>query len=183
MIAVIDANVLYKASLRDLLMYLMASDAFQGKWSVKIHMEWTSNLIANGRDESKVLRTRKLMDEYFPDAIVSHYQHLIKKQSLPEIADRHVLAAAIKAKADFIITENLKHFPKKHLPENLRAVSPDEFLVLLSRVKPHQVLSGVKAHRGSLKNPPFSILDYVQARKDQGLKEFATFLMAHRSSI
>ena len=44
-------------------MYLIASDAFQGKWSADIHNEWTHNLIADGKDETKVIRTKNLMDK------------------------------------------------------------------------------------------------------------------------
>lgn len=157
-------------------MYLIAYDAFQGKWSADIHNEWTLNLIASGKDKSKVMNVKKLMDDNFPDSIVTQYKALIKNLTLPDQDDRHVLAVAIKSGATYIITKNLKHFPKKFLPENIEALSPDDFLVILSKSKPHQVLSGVKAHRLSLKNPPYSTNAYVKARNDQGLKIFAKFL-------
>jgi hypothetical protein len=31
--------------------------------------------------------------------------------AVPDVKDRHVLAAAIGARADVIVTDNLKHFP------------------------------------------------------------------------
>lgn len=160
-------------------MYLIANDAFQGKWSTDIHNEWTKHLIANGKEKSKVLRTKNFMDSNFPDAIVKNYKPIVKKLSLPDQDDRHVLAVAIKSDAKYIITENLKDFPKRHLSENIKAISPDDFLTYLSSEKSTEVLSGVKAHRASLKNPPFTPKDYIQARKKQGLKEFAMFLTAH----
>jgi predicted nucleic acid-binding protein len=175
--------VLYQASLRDLFMYLIANDAFQGKWSTEIHDEWTKHLIANGKEKSKVLRTKSLMDNNFPEAIVKNYRPLIKKLSLPDLNDRRVLAAAIKSGAKYIITENLKDFPKKYLPENLKGISPDDFLIHLSEKKVQEVLSGVKAHRASLKNPPYSAKEYIQARKIQGLNGFAMFLNVHFFSI
>lgn len=175
--------MLYKASLRDLLMYLIANDAFQGKWSTDIHNEWTKHLIESGKEKSKVLRTKSFMDSNFPEAIVKNYRPLIKKLSLPDQDDRHVLAVAIKSNAEYIITENLKDFSKKHLPENIKAISPDDFLTYLSSVKSYEVLSGVKAHRGSLKNPPFTPKEYVQARKKQGLIGFSNFLTDHHFMI
>jgi len=164
-------------------MYLIAHDVFMGKWSDDIHAEWTRNLINDGREKSKVLRTKKLMDDNFPDALVRNYRTVVKNLSLPDQGDRHVLAVAIKSDAKFIVTENLKHFPKKYLPENIKAISADDFLFHLSEQKPLQVLGAVKAHRTSLKNPPFEIPEYIQARKNQGLKAFALFLMEHSVAL
>ena len=42
--------------------------------------------------------------------------------------DRHVLAAAIKSDANYIITFNLKDFPKKVLDKHkIEAINPDVF--------------------------------------------------------
>jgi hypothetical protein len=39
--ALLDANVLYPAPLRDLLMQLAVSDLFRAKWTAEIHQEWS----------------------------------------------------------------------------------------------------------------------------------------------
>jgi predicted nucleic acid-binding protein len=44
------------------------------------------------------------------DALVTGYEQLIGAIDLPDQDDRHVLAAAIKAHAQLIITETLKTF-------------------------------------------------------------------------
>lgn len=41
-------------------MNLIAFDAFQGKWSDDIHREWTTHLVANGKDKKKVNSIRLL---------------------------------------------------------------------------------------------------------------------------
>jgi hypothetical protein len=89
----------------------------------------------------------------------------------------------MKSSANFIVTDNLKDFPKKHLPKNIQAISPDEFLVLLSLSKAPEVLDAVRTHRSTLKSPPFTVEDYIKARAKQGLKGFAAFLKVHSQHI
>lgn len=72
------------------------------------------------------------MNLAFPDADIKGFFHLIEKLQLPDNNDRHVLAAAIHAKADFIITYNVKDFPQKYLASfSLNAINPDDFTVKL----------------------------------------------------
>jgi len=46
-IAVLDANVLYPAPIRDFLLRLAEADLFIPKWSDEIHNEWVRNLLKN----------------------------------------------------------------------------------------------------------------------------------------
>ena len=43
--ALLDANVLYPAPVRDLLMQLAASGLFRARWSADIHEEWIRSLL------------------------------------------------------------------------------------------------------------------------------------------
>lgn len=56
-----------------------------------------------------------LMDLHATDALVTGYEDLTEGLYLPDPDDRHVLAAAIRGRADVIITANLRHFPAKVL--------------------------------------------------------------------
>lgn len=58
--AFLDANVLYPADLRSLLMYLAVSGIFRARWSDDVHEEWISNLLSRRPDLSrnKLERTR-----------------------------------------------------------------------------------------------------------------------------
>ena len=52
--ALIDANVLYLAPLRDLLMQLAVTDMFRAKWTADIHREWIDALLENEPHRSRV---------------------------------------------------------------------------------------------------------------------------------
>jgi predicted nucleic acid-binding protein len=64
--AVLDANVLYSAFLRDVLLQLSAANLFLPYWSERIHEEWTRNLLAHRPDlpPEKLFRTRVVMDTH-----------------------------------------------------------------------------------------------------------------------
>lgn len=99
--ALLDANVLYPAPVRDLLLQLAVTDVYKARWSADIHREWIDNLLANEphRDRAKLERTRELMDRATRDALVTGYESLIPSLQLPDENDRHVLAAAMSAAA------------------------------------------------------------------------------------
>lgn len=63
-----------------------------------------------------------------PGCLVTGYQHLIPTLTLPDPEDRHVLAAAITAGCDAIVTFNLRHFPTAaSAPHQIAAAHPDTF--------------------------------------------------------
>ncbi|MET3877355.1 PIN domain-containing protein [Chitinophaga sp. OAE865] len=112
LIAVLDANVLYPAPIRDILLHLADAKLFQPKWTDLIHDEWIRNLLINRPDikSDSLKKARTAMESAFPDAHVSSYESLIDEITLPDVDDRHVLAAAIKSRATIIVTNNVKDF-------------------------------------------------------------------------
>lgn len=80
-----DANVLYPAELRNLLMYLALIGVFRAKWSADVHEEWISNLLKKRPDltRDRLERTRMLMDKHAVDALVTGYEELIPGLQLP----------------------------------------------------------------------------------------------------
>ena len=108
-VAVLDANVLYPARVRDLLLRLAIAGHYRARWTERILDECFSNLLADRPDlpAERLDRTRGLMNVAVPDAIVRDYDHLIEQLDLPDPSDRHVLAAAIVASADIVVTSNL----------------------------------------------------------------------------
>ena len=117
--AILDACVLYGARLRSFLMYLAMSDLLWARWTHRIHEEWMRNVLENypHLTREKLERTRDLMDRHALDAIVTDYEELVASLTLPDPDDRHVLAAAIRAGADAIVTFNLADFPAEVLAE------------------------------------------------------------------
>ncbi|MFO0135945.1 MAG: hypothetical protein ACK56U_20305, partial [Planctomyces sp.] len=72
------------------------------------------------------------------DCLVTGYETLIDAVTLPDPDDRHVLAAAIRAGADLIVTFNLKDFPEKDLkPYGIEAQHPDDFLTFQLDLAPN----------------------------------------------
>lgn len=174
-----DANVLYPAELRNLLMRLALTGLFRAKWSADVHEEWISNLLANRPDLSrdKLERTRNLMDLHATDALVTGYESLIPGLQLPDPNDRHVLAAAIRGQADVIVTANLRDFPAEVIGAfGIEAQHPDEFVVNLLDLAPSVVAAAAAEHRQSLKNPPKTTEEYLEALEIAGLTKTASDL-------
>ncbi len=104
----------------------------RAKWSETIHDEWLRNVFKDNPQISpdRLARTRKLMNEAVRDCVVAGYEDLIDSLALPDPDDRHVLAAAIRAGAEVIVTCNLTDFPGEILAcYDIEAMHPDDFLV------------------------------------------------------
>lgn len=171
-IAVYDANILYPAPLRDLFIRLAQAGLVQAQWTETIHDEWVRNVLADNPSLSaeRLARTRTLMNEAVRDCLVTGYEDLIESLTLPDPNDRHVLAAAIRADAEVIVTFNLKDFPAAALTSyNIEAQHPDEFLVSLFDIVPGAVCGAVKRQREGLRNPPKTIEELLATFESQGL--------------
>ena len=119
--------------------------------------EWTRNLLKNSPqlDSTKVQRFVQLMSDAVRDWEVTSFQDLVLSVSLPDKNDRHVLAAAVKANADAIITLNLKHFPESSLtPHGVEALHPDDFVLDLVDLNAHQVLEAARLCWQRRRKPP-----------------------------
>jgi predicted nucleic acid-binding protein len=159
-IAVLDANVLYPAALRDFLIRLARSGLVGARWSDRIHDEWIRNLLAHRPDltSEQLGRTRRLMDAAVPGAVVEGFERHIDDLVLPDADDRHVLAAAIEAKARVIVTFNEKDFPRRVVAEHgIEVRAPDAFVLDLLARDPEAVYAVARAHRSALRNPPLTV--------------------------
>lgn len=120
----------------------------------------------------RLARTRGLMDEAVRDCLVTGYEELIPSLSLPDPDDRHVLAAAIHAGADVIVTCNLTDFPVESLAGfDIEAEHPDDFLVCLLDQAPGVVCAAVKRQRESLLNPPKTAEELLATFEKHGLTQ------------
>ena len=174
-----DANVLYASELRNLLMHLAMTGLFRAKWSNGVHEEWMTALLRNRPDLSRerLERTRALMDKNAEDALVTGYEDLIEGLHLPDPDDRHVLAAAIRGRADVIVTANVRDFPTEILtPFEIEAQHPDEFVMHLLDLSTGVVIDAARRHRESLKKPAKTIEEYLLTLETQGLTQTASVL-------
>jgi hypothetical protein len=181
-VAVLDACVLYPPALRDLFMWLAAAVVYQPRWTEDIHAEWIRNVLKDNPQISpaQLERTRRLMDQINDECLVTDYQKHIPSLTLPDPNDRHVLAAAIEAKASIIVTFNLSDFPAGALkPHRIRAMHPDKYLSALFDDAAELFLIGVKDHRASLNRPAKSVQEYVETLMAHGLHQTASRLMEY----
>ncbi len=181
-----DSCVLYPAPLRDLLMHVAMTGLYRAKWTSAIHDEWTRNLLANRPGLNPVLlqRTRDLMDAHVLDCLVTGYEPLIPALTLPDADDRHVLAAAIRAGADMILTFNLQDFPAKILSSfGIEARHPDDFLQIQLDLASHAICGAAKRHRATLKNPPKTVDEYLSTLESQGLVQTVSILRRYSDLI
>ncbi|WP_407673458.1 hypothetical protein [Paludisphaera rhizosphaerae] len=119
------------------------------------------------------------MDAAIPDCLVIGYEPLIPTLNLPDADDRHVLAAAIHAGAESIVTFNLKDFPGELTrPHGVAAIHPDAFLVQLLEEFEEEVYQAVQNQRGLLKNPPKSISEHLATLEKVGLDRSVVLLRA-----
>ncbi|KPA89310.1 PIN domain [Pseudomonas asplenii] len=184
--AVYDANVLYPAPLRDLLMHLALTGMYRARWTARIHEEWKRNLLLNRQDlgQTQLDRTSMAMDKAIPDALVTGYEPLCEGLVLPDPDDRHVLAAAIRCNASVIVTFNLRDFPSAVLqPFDIEAVHPDDFIADLLDLDRAAVLEAVQAQRASLKNPPYTAQRLLERLRAQGLAQSVKLLSEYERLI
>lgn len=181
-VAVLDACILYPAPLRDLLMHLALVDLFQARWTEEIHAEWMRNVLENRPDlqAARLQRTKDLMNQNLREALVTEYEPLIPALTLPDANDRHVLAAAIQAQADIILTFNHRDFPAATLAAyGLETRDPDEFLSTLYDENAALFWKAAERQRLFLKNPPRSQEEFWATLEAQRLPETVKRLRQH----
>ncbi len=168
-IVVYDANVLYPSMLRNLLVRVAQEGLVQAKWTERILDEAFGNLKENRPelDSAKIDKQRALINSMVRDCIIEDYEPLIPCLALPDEKDRHVLAAAIKSRAQVIVTSNLQDFPEESLqPWQVEAMSADDFVRDLIDLHEPEVRRILEVMSQSFKRPPLSpdeILDRLVA--------------------
>lgn len=185
-IAVYDACVLYPAGLRSTLMYLGLRGLVQARWSEAIHDEWMRNVLKDRQDitRDQLERTRCLMNTAIPDSVVIGYEGLTETLQLPDPDDRHVLAAAIHAKAEVIVTFNSKDFPETALETySIETCTPDAFILRLLQAHPLQVVDALRLDRIAKKRPPKSPEEYLDALIAQKLLHTSAALRQYLNEL
>lgn len=156
------------------MMWLAVHGLIRPKWSEKIHEEWMRNVLKDRPDltPAQLERTRRLMDEHGGDCLVTGHEQHIAGLTLPDMDDRHVVAAGIEAGADAIITWNLGDFPITVIEGyGIEVRTPDQLVCALLDASATEVLAAMRQHRESLKSPPKSPAEYLETLALQGLKQ------------
>lgn len=165
---VLDANVLYPFSLRDTLLRLAERELYVLAWSERILDEVARNLVEDGRaDEATAARLQVAIGSAFPEALIDADAIAATEPAMTnDPGDRHVLATAVVAGAEGIVTFNARHFPADALaPFGKQQIDPDDFLCTLLDIDGPSVADTIVEQAADLRRPPLSaaqLLDLLQ---------------------
>lgn len=170
-VAFLDANVLYPARLRDLLIRLDIAGLYQARWSEQILDECFRNIIENRPDLSpeRLAQTRLRMKAALPAAMVEDFEDLITDHDLPDPDDHHVLAAAVKSRVGFLVTNNLSDFPADKVPKGIAVITPDDFVMRLTATDIDSVVDVIEQQAAALLNPPMTPSKLLNGLAEAGL--------------
>lgn len=175
---VLDACVLYPMHLRDVLLQAAAEGLYQAYWSKQILDEATRNLVAKLQiTESQAAHLITTMSGAFPESIVTDYEHLVAAMR-NDPKDRHVAAAAVKAGAQVVVTDNISDFST--MPDGIEAQTADEFLCNLFDLNPDRMMLALEKICARRKRPPNEILPLAAATL---CTEFAKLVRGHSANV
>jgi len=129
-------------------------------------------------------RQRRAIERAFPEAIVSPRESANLFGSLPDPDDEHVLAAAIAARCDTLVTDNLKDFPQDVLDRwGIEVMSPDDFITNAMDLDHAVAIGALRDMRARLKDPKYTVSALVLKLEGQGLLQTADFLREYENLI
>lgn len=174
--AFFDTNVLFGSHLNDFILRLAERGAFRPLWSEEVLEELQRNLVARF-DPSSIERRIKFMREAFPDSLVEGYEQLTGQMTC-EPKDRHVLAAAVRANAEVLVTFNIQDFPPTSVESfEVEIVHPDDFLLDQLDLFPGLVLGTLRQWSDDYVNPPRTQVQLLQSLARSGVPRFATHVL------
>jgi predicted nucleic acid-binding protein len=177
--AFLDTCVLFPAYLSDTLLRLAATSTYRPLWSADVLDELQRNLVKRRIAADAVDRRVSAMRANFPDADVTGYESLIPSMT-NDPNDRHVLAAAVRAGAEVIVTFNLRDFPAEALdPFDIAAVHPDDFLLDQLDLYPGITLRTLERQASSYRHEPTTVAALMARLAKSGLPNFAGEVLRH----
>ena len=113
--AVLDTCVIYPTVMREMLLGAARLGHFTPIWSARILEEWARAARKLGPEgEAQARAEIALTQANWPKAQHPPVPGVESRLWLPDNTDIHVLATAVSASADAIVTVNAKDFPKNH---------------------------------------------------------------------
>ncbi len=135
--------------------------------------ELERNLVRVGVSVDQATHRIAAMRAAFPDAEVTGYEDLIDQMSC-DPKDRHVLAAAVRANAEVIVTFNLQDFPAESLTDyEVEVVHPDEFLLDQLDLYETLTIQAVIEIASAYESPPMTPLEFLAVIDRAGAPKFA----------
>lgn len=159
----LDANVLVDAHVRDLFFRMAEAELIDVRWSAALLAETRRALVENLHlDPTRVDRLLGAMNRAFPAAVIDGFEHLIDQIELPDVDDRHVLAAAVHGECDFLVTYNDKDFPDDcGARGDVEMLTVDEAICLLAGVFADRIAPVVLTQIASLRRPSLTTEEFL----------------------
>lgn len=171
---VLDANALFGALARNMLLSLAEAGFFRPAWSEEILNE-LEGALGSVFDPEIAGQQRSAIQRAFPGAFVNENQN--SPARLPDPKDEHVLGTALAVRAPQIITDNLKDFPADILEKyEVEAVSVDAFLSNTITLDPIEAVRALRIMRERFSKPELSARALLQLMEKRGLVETASEL-------
>lgn len=155
-VALLDASVLHPWVLCDLLLRLAERGLYRPAWSEVILDELVGSLTDRlPAHEERFKRRREQMEAAFAEAMTRRPERFAA--AVPDAVDegdRHVVAAALAARADVIVTNNVRHFAAEALAEiGVLVQTADDFFVHQWWLDPSGVAEEILAMAGATDRP------------------------------
>jgi hypothetical protein len=187
----IDACSLAGVLQRNILLSLAEADFFRVQWSAEVMGETEKALTdiftnkGHATPATAAAKQCQSMQEAFPEAMVAGYEpYLTTAAGLPDSGDAHVLAAAIKAQASSIVTENMRHFPATQLgPLGIEAKTADDFIADTIELDIGKAVAVIRSMRQRYKNPALTAEDLLLKMEAAGLTATVDLLRPHVESL
>lgn len=165
--ALLDACVVYPIAITDALLSLATAGLFAARRTRRIEGEWIAALEAQRPELSGRLGERRdAMREAVTDWEVAESARvpLVQSFCLPDLDDRHALAAAIAGHADCIVTRNRRDFPCEIVTAyGIEVVDPDGFIVRQWELEPVTAIAASRQMRARRKQPFSTPAEFAQA--------------------
>lgn len=174
--AFLDACVLVPISLADTLLRVAERELYRPLWSGRILAEAADAVLEIHPDLTTDVVAKRFtaMHDTFDDASVEGWEAFEGTLMLPDADDRHVVAAAMRGKADAIVTANFRDFPAETLePLEIAVVHPDDFLLDQLDLAPRVVLDVLREQAAHTRNPPLTPTDLLTRLARAGVPAFA----------
>jgi len=157
----VDSNVLHQEFLRDLILRLSTKNTFIVRWSDDVLHELRVSLQKVPLTDDKIVNLINLLQDAFPNAVVTGYKSFIDGISVKDRNDRHVVAAAIRGGCEVIVSNNVKDFAGAET-YNIDVQHPDVFLFHHYALEPNKTIQAINEHIASMKKPPLNSELYLE---------------------
>lgn len=188
--AIVDACVLAGALTRNLVLTLAEAGFFRPRWSDEILVETEraicAILTARGAADAEAAAKRHCaaITRAFPEALVEHHEALVPALNLPDANDRHVLAAAVQARATVVVTDNVRDFPAGYLGSlQLSASTTDDFLADMVDLDIPAAVAALRTMRLRFKKPELDGSALLTRMEGVGLARTVDLLAGHIDSL